>query len=95
MCIYLISVRLALICRQKIFFMVPNRIFELEPKPRDFTVYCCLLRHSGSKDSSCFPSRRAIAKECGMDRKTVHSAIENLSSLGLVKRVAVTVRTER
>lgn len=49
----------------KNFFIVPNRIFELELKPRDFTVYCCLLRHSDSKDGSCFPSRRVIAKECG------------------------------
>ena len=73
--------------QHKNFFMVPNRIFDLELKPRDFTVYCCLLRHSDSKDGSCFPSRRVIAKECGMDRKTVDSAIENLSSLGLVKKV--------
>ena len=73
--------------QHKNFFMVPNRIFDLELKPRDFAVYCCLLRHSDSKDGSCFPSRRVIAKECGMDRKTVDSAIENLSSLGLVKKV--------
>ena len=81
--------------QHKNFFMVPNRIFDLELKPRDFTVYCCLLRHSDSKDGSCFPSRRVIAKECGMDRKTVDSAIENLSSLGLVKKIRGTVRTER
>ena len=73
--------------QHKNFFMVPNRIFDLELKPRDFTVYCCLLRHSDSKAGSCFPSRRVIAKECGMDRKTVDSAIENLSSLGLVKKI--------
>lgn len=73
--------------QHKNFFMVPNRIFDLELKPRDFTVYCCLLRHSDSKDGSCFPSRRVIAKECGMDRKTVDSAVENLSSLGLVKKI--------
>ena len=73
--------------QHKNFFMVPNRIFDLELKLRDFAVYCCLLRHSDSKDGSCFPSRRVIAKECGMDRKTVDSAIENLSSLGLVKKI--------
>ena len=58
----------------KNFFMVPNRIFDLELKPRDFAVYCCLLRHSDRKDGPCFPSRRVIAKECSMDRKTVDSA---------------------
>lgn len=69
------------------FFMVSNQIFELDLKPRDFTVYCCLLRHSNSEDGSCFPSRRVIAKECRIDRKTVDSAIESLSALGLVKKV--------
>lgn len=71
----------------KNFFMVSNRIFELRLKPRDFTVYCCLLRHSDSRDGSCFPSRRIIATECCMDKKTVDSAIESLSQLGLVKKV--------
>lgn len=69
------------------FFMVSNRIFELGLKPRDFIVYCCLLRHSDNNIHTCFPSRRLIAKECCMDRKTVDSAIENLSALGLVKKV--------
>lgn len=71
----------------KNFFMVANKIFELGLKPRDFTVYCCLLRHSDSRDGSCFPSRRIIAAECCMDKKTVDSAIESLSQLGLVKKV--------
>ncbi len=35
----------------KNFFMVPNRIFNLELKPRDFTVYCCLLRHCDSEST--------------------------------------------
>lgn len=67
--------------------MVPNRIFELNLKPRDFTVYCCLLRYSDNENDSCFPSRRIIAKECGIDRKTVDSAIESLSALGLIKKI--------
>lgn len=74
--------------QHKNFFMVSNRIFELGLKPRDFIVYCCLLRHSDSKDGSCFPSRRVIAKECSMDKKTVDAAVESLSSLGLVKKVS-------
>lgn len=35
--------------QHKNFFMVPNRIFDLELKLRDFAVYCCLLRHSNSQ----------------------------------------------
>ena len=69
------------------FLMVPNRIFDLGLKPRDFIVYCCLLRHRDNNTRTCFPSRRLIAKECRIDRKTVDSAIENLSALGLVKKI--------
>ncbi len=64
--------------QHKNFFMVLNRIFDLELKPREFTVCCCLLRNSNNEDCFSFPSRRVIAKECGVDRKTVDSAIENL-----------------
>ena len=74
--------------QHKNFFMVPNRICDLELKPRDFVVYCCLLRHSDSRDGSCFPSRRIIAKECSMDKKTVDAAVESLSALGLIKKVS-------
>lgn len=73
--------------KHKNFFMISNRIFDLGLKPRDFSVYCCLLRHSDNENGSCFPSRRMIAKECSIDRKTVDSAIENLSNLGLVKKI--------
>lgn len=69
------------------FFMVANRIFDLGLKPRDFIVYCCLLRHSDNNTRTCFPSRRLIAKECQMDRKTVDTAIENLVALDLVKKI--------
>lgn len=61
----------------KNFFMLSNKIFELKLKPRDFTVYCCLLQHSDEKMRG-FPSRRLIAKKCCMDKKTVDSAIENI-----------------
>lgn len=73
--------------QHKNFFMVANKIFELGLKPRDFTVYCCLLRHRDNENSSCFPSRKLIAKECLIDKKTVDSAIEKLSALCLVKKI--------
>lgn len=72
--------------KHKNFFMVANQMFELGLKPRNFTVYCCLLRHSNEK-MKCFPSRKLIATECCMDKKTVDSAIANFITLGLVKKV--------
>lgn len=73
--------------QHKNFFMVSNKIFEFKLKPRDFTVYCCLLRHRDNENGFCFPSRRMIASECSIDRKTVDSAIANLSALGLVQKI--------
>ena len=69
------------------YFMVANKIFDLGLKPREFTVYCCLLRHSDINDHTCFPSRRLIAKECQMNKKTVDAAVITLSELGLIKKV--------
>ena len=73
--------------KNKNFFMVSNRIFEFDLKPKDFTVYCCLVRHCDNEDYSCFPSRKLIAKECGIDKKTVDTALNNLINIGLVKKV--------
>ena len=75
---------------RKDFFIVSNRIFEFELKPRDFAVYCCLLRHADNKDFTCFPSRRTISKECLIDKKTVDVALNNLIDIGLIKKVART-----
>ena len=43
------------------FFMLSNSIFKQGLKPREFIVYCCLVKHS-DKNGVCFPSRRLIAE---------------------------------
>lgn len=72
----------------KNFFMLPNNIFSFGLKPKEFVVYCCLLRHSDRKNDNCFPSRRVIAEECSMDKKTVDSALKGLIEKQLVKKLA-------
>lgn len=67
------------------FFMLSNSIFKQGLKPREFIVYCCLVKHS-DKNGVCFPSRRLIAKECCIDKKTVDAAIQSLEKTGLVKK---------
>lgn len=79
--------------KHKNFFMVPKRVFDLELKPRDFAVYCCLIRHSDNKNSSCFPSRRVITKECTERPLTVQSKTWPISVL--LKRFSDTVRMEQ
>ena len=72
------------------FFIVANSIFELKLKPRDFTVYCCLLRHADIANHTCFPSRRTISKECQIDKKTVDVALNSLSDIGLIRKITRT-----
>ena len=67
------------------FFMLSNSIFKQGLKPMEFIVYCCLVKHS-DKNGICFPSRRLIAEECCIDKKTVDAAILNLEKTGLVKK---------
>lgn len=67
------------------FFMLSNSIFKQGLKPREFIVYCCLVKHS-DKNGICFPSRRLIAEECCIDKKTADAAILNLEKTGLVKK---------
>ena len=73
--------------KHKNFFIVPNQIFELGLKPKEFAVYCCLLRNSDKDTDNCFPSRRLIADECSMDKKTVDSVLKELELRGLIKKV--------
>ena len=67
------------------FFMLSNSIFKQGLKPREFIVYCCLVKHS-DKNGVCFPSRRLIAEECCIDKKTVDAATISLEKAGLVKK---------
>ena len=59
------------------FSIISNRISDYRLKPRDCAVYCCLVKHS-DKNGVCFPSRRLIAEECCIDKKTVDTAIRSL-----------------
>lgn len=67
------------------FSMISERIVEYQLKPRDHAVYCCLVKHS-DKNGVCFPSRRLIAEECCIDKKTVDAALRSLEKAGLVKK---------
>ena len=67
------------------FFMLSNSIFKQGLKPREFIVYCCLVKHS-DKNGVCFPSRRLIAEECCIDKKTVDAALRSLEKAGLVTK---------
>ncbi|MBO5955846.1 MAG: helix-turn-helix domain-containing protein [Clostridia bacterium] len=69
------------------FFKVDNRIFSFDLKPRDLAVYFCLCRHASNEGGTCFPSRRTIARECGISgAETVDRALKVLLELGLIEK---------
>ncbi len=72
--------------KHKNFFMVANRIFDFGLKPKELSVFCCLLRHCDER-MHCFPSRKTIAKECCIALTTVDSAMSTLIALGLVYKI--------
>ena len=67
------------------FSIISNRISDYRLKPRDYAVYGRLVKHS-DKNGVCFPSRRLIAEECCIDKKTTDTAIKNLEKAGLVTK---------
>ena len=69
------------------FFTVDNRIFDYGLKPRDIAVYCCICRHINRETGVAFPSRRMIARECGIGKvDTVDRAIDALIAKGLLEK---------
>lgn len=64
------------------FSIISNRISDYQLKPRNYAVYCCLVKHC-DKNGVCFPSRRLIAEECCIDKKTVTQRSEALKKRGL------------
>ena len=69
------------------FFKVDNRIFSFGLKPRDLAVYFCLCRHASNEGGTCFPSRRAVARECGISgSETVDRALKVLIEKRLIEK---------
>lgn len=65
------------------FFLIPNDVFEYKLKPREYIVYCYLIR-CGDASRQSFPSRKNIAKMCCMSVPTVDSAIRSLEEMGMI-----------
>ena len=73
--------------RRTNFFMVDNRIFDYDLKPRDIAVYCFLCRRLNRENNVAFPSRTDIAKGCGIKKEeTVDKALKVLVEKGLIEK---------
>lgn len=64
-----------------------NQIFSMGLSPRDLAVYCCIAMHSNRETGVAYPSRRTIAKECGIQKvETVDRAIKVLCAKGMLEK---------
>ena len=73
--------------RRTNFFIVDNRIFDYDLKPRDIAVYCFICRRLNRKDNVAFPSRKDIGKGCGIKKEeTVDKALKVLVEKGLIEK---------
>ena len=69
------------------FFRVHDHIFSHSLAPRDIAVYCCLCKHRNSDTGVAFPSRKTIARECGISKTdTVDKALKRLCEVGLIEK---------
>lgn len=71
--------------QRKDFFIVSNKIFDLNLSANTITVYCCLLMFADRENLSCFPSHRMICKKCNLSKNTVIKCLKKLEEIGLVQ----------
>lgn len=69
-------------------FFLPNDIFDYHLSHRNFKVYS-YLRKCSNKHHQCWPSRKDIAKKCGIkSTTTVDTALKELVEDGLIIKTA-------
>ena len=70
----------------KNYFTTENDIFKMDLSPIAFYVYIYLCRCRDKNTSQCYPSKKTIAKNCGISKSSVSVAINILLEKGLVTR---------
>ena len=69
------------------FFQIDNAVidhFGAVLGPYGIAVYVCIVRHVNRKTGVAFPGMATIARETGMSRRRVLSAVRQLQALGLL-----------
>ena len=67
------------------FYMVPNRLMELQLCPGEIAVYNYLLYCENRKTFQCYPSYRTIGKAIGMSRNSVKKYVRQLEEKQLIR----------
>ncbi len=71
-------------CNEGGFSQIPNVVLR-DPRltSNAKVVYCLLLSYAWSKDS-CFPGQERLAKDMGVDRRTIIRTMAELNEQGLI-----------
>lgn len=69
------------------FFQAPKAIFEMKENPyvKLVALYLYRLAHN-DPNNSCYPGYGAIAKNCGISRRSAMRSVSHLENLGVIVR---------
>lgn len=87
--------KIRIIDKRKGMFLVDNAVLNGYGKGLGATgiaFYVTLCRYANNQSQKCFPSITTIARETGMDRKTIIAAANKAVGLGLIKKDVKTGR---
>ena len=66
------------------YFLMPNELFALKLKPREFMVYAYLRKCVNNTTYQCWPSYQTIARATDMSKSTVKRCIDHLTEMRLI-----------
>ena len=66
------------------YFLMPNHLFALKLKPREFVVYAYLRKCVDNRTYQCWPSYQTIANATDMSKSTVKRCVDRLLEMRLV-----------
>lgn len=71
------------------FTRIPNKLIKSEKLTCYEKMVCIVLVAYRMDNESCFPSRATIAKNAGINIRTVDKAIKGLTEKGFIKKSSI------
>jgi len=68
------------------FILVPNKSVLKGMKPQLQCLFMWLCEYSDIDDSTCYPSRKRLASDCGVSLRTIDGYIKELIEAGLISK---------
>ena len=78
----------------KLYYLVPNDVFNLGLSSHEIAVYNYLLRCEDRRSYQCHPSYRTIGKAVQLSENTVRKYVAGLEEKGLIRTESSTIITK-